>query len=449
MAQPQPQFQQNSPSGQNQQQYNSSSLKGSTVRVITGGVIIVMGVFEILWAIVLLAVPRSYCVAEYLGWGIWGGVFAIVTGSFGIASMRHKCMVIVYMILAIIASVIGGGGVISSAVAANCVGSSKYYYSYHYNYYGNGNVHQYKAHLAFYILLAVTCAIQSLAAIIGASFTCVAVCPGSNNQPQQMIVYQPTQPPHQPINTQASYPAVITTNDKHFTNKYAEHKPLPEMAQPQPQFQQNSPSGQNQQQYYNPALKGSTVRVITGCAIIVMGVFEIIWAIVLLAVPLYYCNVEYLGWGIWGGVVIVYMILAIIASVIGGGGLISSAVAANCVGSLKNGYYYYYDDGNVHQANTHLAFYILLAVTCAIQSLAAIIGASFTCVAVCPGSNNQPQQMIVYQPTQLPHQPINTQAHYPAVIITNGQPIPYTSNIQGVPPSYNYAVNNQHVVNAN
>ncbi|XP_071832022.1 uncharacterized protein [Apostichopus japonicus] len=179
MAQPQPQFQQNLPSGWNQQQYNSSSLKGSTVRVITGCVIIVMGVFEILWAIVLLAVPRSYCVAEFIGWGIWGGVFAIVTGSFGIASRRHKCM---------------------------------YQYYYYYNYYGNGNVHQYKAHLAFYILLAVTCAIQSLAAIIGASFTCVAVCPGSNNQPQQMIVYQPTQPPHQPINTQASYPAVITTN---------------------------------------------------------------------------------------------------------------------------------------------------------------------------------------------------------------------------------------------
>ncbi|XP_071832018.1 uncharacterized protein [Apostichopus japonicus] len=212
MAQPQPQFQQNLPSGWNQQQYNSSSLKGSTVRVITGCVIIVMGVFEILWAIVLLAVPRSYCVAEFIGWGIWGGVFAIVTGSFGIASRRHKCMVIAYMILAIIASVIGGGGLISSAVAANCVGSSKYQYYYYYNYYGNGNVHQYKAHLAFYILLAVTCAIQSLAAIIGASFTCVAVCPGSNNQPQQMIVYQPTQPPHQPINTQASYPAVITTN---------------------------------------------------------------------------------------------------------------------------------------------------------------------------------------------------------------------------------------------
>ncbi|XP_071832036.1 uncharacterized protein [Apostichopus japonicus] len=225
------------------------------------------------------------------------------------------------------------------------------------------------------------------------------------------------------------------------------------MAQPQPQFQQNSPSGQNQQQYNSSSLEGSTVRVITGGAIIVMGVFEILWAIVLLAVPqdYYYFRVENIGWGIWGGVfaivtgsfgiasmrhkcmVIVYMILAIIASVIGGGGLISSAVAANCVGSLKNDYYYYYDDENVHQSNTHLAFYILLAVTCAIQSLADIIGASFTCGAVCPGSNNQPQQM----------------APYPAVITTNGQTTPYTSNIQGAPPSYNYAVNNQHVVNVN
>ncbi|PIK60439.1 hypothetical protein BSL78_02620, partial [Apostichopus japonicus] len=191
MAQPQPQFQQNSPSGLNQQQYNSSSLKGSTVRVITGGAIIVMGVLEILWAIVLLAVPQDYyyCRVENIGWGIWGGVFAIVTGSFGIASMRHKSMVIVYMILAIIASVIGVGGLISSAGAAGCVGSTEHDYHYSNNYYNNSsdvNVHQQKIHLAFYILLAVTCAIQSLAAIIGASFTCVAVCPGSNNQPQQM-----------------------------------------------------------------------------------------------------------------------------------------------------------------------------------------------------------------------------------------------------------------------
>ncbi|XP_071832038.1 uncharacterized protein [Apostichopus japonicus] len=235
----------------------------------------------------------------------------------------------------------------------------------------------------------------------------------------------------------------------------------------QPQFQQNSPSGWNQQQYNNSSLKGSTVRVITGGAIIVMGVFEIIWAIVLLSVPLdyYFCIVEHIGGGIWGGVfaivtgsfgiasrrhkcmVIVYMILAIIASVIAGGGLISSAFGARCVGSSK--YYYYYDDENVHQSNTHLAFYILLSVTFAIQSLAAIIGASFTCVAVCPGSNNQPQQMITYQPTQLPYQRMNSQAPYPAVITTNGQPTPHTSNIQGVPPSYNYAANNQHVVNVN
>ncbi|XP_071832041.1 uncharacterized protein [Apostichopus japonicus] len=210
MAQPQPQFQQNLPSGQNQQQYHNSSLEGSTVRVITGGAIIVMGVFEIIWAIVLLAVPPDVyaCNFENIGWGIWGGVFAIVTGSFGIASMRHKCMVIVYMILAIIASVIGGCGLISSAVVAKCLGSVKNDYYY----YGALDVHQANTLFALYILLAVTCAIQSLAAIIGASFTCVAVCPGSNNQPQQMIVYKPTQLPHQPINTQAPYPAVITTN---------------------------------------------------------------------------------------------------------------------------------------------------------------------------------------------------------------------------------------------
>ncbi|XP_071832040.1 uncharacterized protein [Apostichopus japonicus] len=228
------------------------------------------------------------------------------------------------------------------------------------------------------------------------------------------------------------------------------------MAQPQPQFQQLSPSGQNQQQYHNSSLKGSTGRVITGCAIIVMGVFEIIWAIVLLAVPLdfFVCNMNNIGWGIWGGVfaivtgcfgiasirhksmVFVYMILAIFASVIGGGGLINSATAARCVGSLK------YD-------NTHLAFNILLAVTFAIQTLAAIIGTSFTVVAVCPESNNQRQQMITYQPTQVPYQPLNSQAPYPAVITTDGQETPYTSNIQGVPPSYNYEANNQQVVYAN
>ncbi|PIK61590.1 hypothetical protein BSL78_01408 [Apostichopus japonicus] len=194
MAQPQAKNQQNSPSGQNQQQYHSPSLKGLTARVITGGAIIVMGVFEILWAIVLLAVPLdiyyAYCTADYIGWGIWGGVFAIVTGSFGIASRRQRSMVIVYMILAIIASVIAGGGLISSAVAADCVyrrlPKNDIYYTSSYFEYVN-LMHQLNTHVAFYILLAATFAIQSLAAIIGASFTCVAVCPESNNQPQQVM----------------------------------------------------------------------------------------------------------------------------------------------------------------------------------------------------------------------------------------------------------------------
>ncbi|PIK53560.1 hypothetical protein BSL78_09581 [Apostichopus japonicus] len=170
------------------------------------------------------------------------------------------------------------------------------------------------------------------------------------------------------------------------------------MAQPQPQYQQNSPSDQNQQQYNNSTLKGSEVRVITDVPSLCWGFRNTLCHCALSGttgyqLQLLYCRVYWLG--IWGGVVIVYMILAIIASVIAVGGLISSAVAAVCVRSSKI-YDFNYRDVYVrlHQSNTHVALYILLAVTFAIQSLAAIIGASFTCVAVCPESNNRHQQVI-------------------------------------------------------
>ncbi|KAJ8035897.1 hypothetical protein HOLleu_19712 [Holothuria leucospilota] len=100
---------------------------GWKVRNIMGILQITFGVIEIVFGIAAICIPMSYYDdTDVVGWGIWNGVFAIVTGSLGVCSKRRKCMIIAYMVTSIIAAVLSG----TCLVWAACMipNTTVYYY---------------------------------------------------------------------------------------------------------------------------------------------------------------------------------------------------------------------------------------------------------------------------------------------------------------------------------
>ncbi|KAJ8035895.1 hypothetical protein HOLleu_19710 [Holothuria leucospilota] len=115
---------------------------GWKVRNIMGILQITFGVIEIVFGIAAICIPMSYYdSSDNVGWGIWNGVFAIVTGFLGVYSKRRKCM---------------------------------------------WRRQNRAANLAVYSILCIVFALQMLMSILGASFTCRPVC---SNKPQQQVVY--------------------------------------------------------------------------------------------------------------------------------------------------------------------------------------------------------------------------------------------------------------------
>lgn len=156
------------------------SLWGSNVRRSMGIIQIISGGIEFVLGIALICLPTDYFDhIDYVGWGIWTGVFAIVTGFLGVFSLTKRCMVIAYMITSIITAVLCTGCFLY-AVFGVLIGS-----------YGTNGT----ANLALYIILCIVFFTHMVISIIGASFTCGALI-SSTNQPQQVVYYTP-QPLHQ------------------------------------------------------------------------------------------------------------------------------------------------------------------------------------------------------------------------------------------------------------
>ncbi|XP_071837693.1 uncharacterized protein [Apostichopus japonicus] len=167
---------------QQQVPQNVGNLKGSGPRRAMGSLIIACGIVQIIIAIWLLNLRHSYYCSYYerVGWGLWNGVFAILTGSFGLASARKKSMVITFMILAIIATLLCAICCGFQAAQLACIG-----------FYGA------VGRFLLYLVICLSYGLQFLFCIIGASFTCVAICVTSG-VPQQVITYPPyAMPPGQ------------------------------------------------------------------------------------------------------------------------------------------------------------------------------------------------------------------------------------------------------------
>ncbi|KAJ8035898.1 hypothetical protein HOLleu_19713 [Holothuria leucospilota] len=188
---------------------NTEGLKGSKVRKVTGVFQMVCGTIEVAFAIVVLCLPLQKKIQEYyyvhlwsvkysyttedvdetdkIGWGIWNGLFAIVTGCLGLYSKRSKYMVAAYMATSIIATLSSISCLIWAAVSvANAIGESMQY------------VHDnQEASLAMYIILSIVFAVQMVMSILGASFTCGAFSSRPENNQLLAVYYCVTQPQHQ------------------------------------------------------------------------------------------------------------------------------------------------------------------------------------------------------------------------------------------------------------
>lgn len=194
-------FQNSTPAG--------GKLWGSSVRLLMGIAQIICGVIELALGTAVICVPtRYYDDMDNVGWGIWTGVFAIVTGFLGVFSLRMQCMVIAYMVCSIIAAVMGAGSCIYAGIGA---GEISYEVHYHYDY-------SYpRANMPLYIVMCITFFVQMVTSIIGASFTCGALsC--RRNQTERIVYYtlQPMPLQHIPappytVNALPNCPAFETT----------------------------------------------------------------------------------------------------------------------------------------------------------------------------------------------------------------------------------------------
>lgn len=182
-------------------------LWGAKARMITASFQIVLGVLEVILGITLIVLPLEYSdIADYIGWGIWCGAFSILSGCFGIASRRSKCVAITYMVLSIIAAVMCGvclNQQIWLAFSVKRIERYSYWYS------DEANI---RTHFSLYVTLAVSLLPQGIASIIGAcSFTCGALCYSQAGYDRQLMYYQLREPTQQTVGSAPPPYTVVTT----------------------------------------------------------------------------------------------------------------------------------------------------------------------------------------------------------------------------------------------
>ncbi|PIK53644.1 hypothetical protein BSL78_09456 [Apostichopus japonicus] len=170
--------------GPQQVPQNVGRLRGSGPRQATGSLIITCGIVQIILGIVLLVLPKRNGM-DCVGWGIWNGVFAIITGSFGIKSGRAKSM-------------------------------------------------QGRGRRASYIIICLAYGLEWLSCIIGASYTCVALCGANTQELQHVIVYQPYAMPPGHGNAANLYPGVVYMANQPASGSYGS-PPTYEFATSQPE----------------------------------------------------------------------------------------------------------------------------------------------------------------------------------------------------------------------
>lgn len=161
---------------------SDTHLRGSKARLISAIIHIVCGFVEFALGIAILLVPFTarFYPTKYVGWGIWNGAFACVTGVYGIYSRRNKCLITTYIVLAIIGAVFSCASLIWASLTATKI---KIYASRR----------DYFEQYFMYITLCVAFGVQMVTSVIGVGFSCFDVCSANLNgsQNQEKIKINP------------------------------------------------------------------------------------------------------------------------------------------------------------------------------------------------------------------------------------------------------------------
>ncbi|KAJ8023836.1 hypothetical protein HOLleu_36387 [Holothuria leucospilota] len=340
-----------------QHTYPTDTLWGAKARSVTASFQIVLGVLEVMLGITVIVLPLGYLdVVDYIGWGIWCG--ALIT----------------YMVLSIIAAVMCGLCLYPQIVLAIEI---KLVENDWYRYFDETYT---RSHFISYVTLAVSLLLQGIASIIGASFTCGALC-----------------------NSQAGDDRPLMQTETQLNNIY--HP------------QHTSPTG---------TLWGAKARSVSASFQIVLGVLEVMLGITVIVLPLGYSDTtDYIGWGIWCGAVITYMVLSIIAAVMCVLCLFPQIGLAIMIKLVeKNDWYWVFDETNTR---SHFILYVTLAVSLLLQGIASIIGASCTCGALCNFQAGDDRPLMYYQLREPTQQTVGS-VPPPYTVVTTGQPSQCLSN---------------------
>ncbi|KAJ8023425.1 hypothetical protein HOLleu_35869 [Holothuria leucospilota] len=180
---------------------SQETLPGANTRLAAGISQCVLGIIEIGFGITIISLSwtSESDNVDRVSFGIWGGLFSILAGAFGITSRRSRCLVISYMVFSVVATTLG---VLSMAVATLGIVLAKLELD------ANGTAgHHGRAHLGLYIALCVSFFLQVLASIIGASFTCGAFFTIQPATSTPMVFYN--NPPSNPHLDQGGRPYAV------------------------------------------------------------------------------------------------------------------------------------------------------------------------------------------------------------------------------------------------
>ncbi|KAJ8023298.1 hypothetical protein HOLleu_35676 [Holothuria leucospilota] len=298
------------------------------VRRIMGLLQIILGVTELSLGILVFLLPSDFKDVNCLGWGIWNGVIAIVTGFVGVSKLRTKGQARTYMGTSIITAILCGDCFMYAAIGVLSEQG------------------------ILYIIMCIVFLLQTAISIIGATFSCSALCSTTDQ------VHQVMNPP--------SYSEVVLESQQHPS---VSQGLLDNTTRPDGNFWR---------------VNG---RRIIGNVQIVIGGIEVALGIAVIFVPdetSTLVNQDYVGWGIWHGV------FAILSGSLGvysarkmweviGYAITSIITAVLCAGCVFYAFLKAVVEGEGDTRDLNLPIYIILTIVFLIQMLISVIGATFSC----------------------------------------------------------------------
>lgn len=156
-------------------EYETFQAKSS---VSLGALQIIIGILCIVFNVAAIAVDAALSPVSH---GIWGGLFFILAGSFGVSAGKYRtsCPIVAFMVLSIIAAVLTIFVLAFSAAGADDDNESYCYWGF--CWYEDPNNHSKDARVAMNALLIALAVMETIIAIWSSAICCGAVCCGNKS----------------------------------------------------------------------------------------------------------------------------------------------------------------------------------------------------------------------------------------------------------------------------